>query len=147
MFRHILVVACVPIIFLQTFSSQGQLVKVNGFDISVRTSGMNYRKPGEPVLIFENGWGMDQGNWRKVSDALSPSIPLILYDRAGIGVSEDNLKFPNLVNRAEDLKNLLVYLDVPPPYILKGHSVTQSTCCIFCWGKISGSSRKANQRL
>ena len=103
--------------------SQKQLIKVNGFDTNIYTMGLSDREPEEPVLVFENGWGMDLNNWKGIAEGLSASAPLILYDRAGIGASDENDRFPNLKNRAEHLKNLLISLNVPPPYILVGHSL------------------------
>lgn len=103
--------------------SQKQLIQVNGFNMNVLTSGLNERKSGAPVLIFENGWGMDLNNWDTLIQELSKSAPLVLYDRAGIGESDRNDRYPNLKNRAQDLKQLLTILNIPPPYVLVGHSL------------------------
>lgn len=55
--------------------SQKQLIKVNGFDTNVYTIGLSNREPEEPVLVFENGWGMDLNNWKGIAEGLSVSMP------------------------------------------------------------------------
>ena len=102
---------------------QKRLINVNGFNVNIYTSGLDNRRSDEPVLIFENGWGMDLNNWKRISAGLSAAAPFVLYDRAGIGESDDNNRFPNLKNRAGDLKALLKALNIPPPYLLIGHSL------------------------
>lgn len=102
---------------------QKRLINVNGFNVNIYTGGLDNRRPDGPVLIFENGWGMDLNNWKRISAGLSAAAPFVLYDRSGIGESDDNNRFPNLKNRAGDLKALLKALNIPPPYLLIGHSL------------------------
>lgn len=42
--------------------SQEKMVNVNGINYHVLTKSLEQRKPGQPVLVFENGMGMGLGN-------------------------------------------------------------------------------------
>ncbi|MFN7115412.1 MAG: alpha/beta fold hydrolase [Saprospiraceae bacterium] len=98
-------------------------VNVNGFNYNVYVKNIENRKSNAPVLIFENGWGMDLKTWNTVINALEKVAPVVCYDRAGVGASDDDHKMPTLKNVAADLQTLLKTLNIPPPYIMIGHSL------------------------
>ncbi len=114
------------ILFLLTAQicfAQEKLVKVNGISYNVFAKGIENRKPGSPVMIFENGMGVGLDNWDTVIDKLSEIAPVIAYDRAGVGKSDKVYDMPTVKRVAETLKTLLINLKIAPPYILIGHSM------------------------
>lgn len=102
--------------------SQEQKVKVNGIDFNVYLKGIENRMKNTPVIVFENGLGVDLGNWNKVINQISEFAPVVAYDRTGIGKTEKVYKLPTIQFVNENLHTLLETLKIPPPYILVGHS-------------------------
>lgn len=103
--------------------SQEKMVNVNGINYHVSTRSLEQRKPGQPVLVFENGMGMGLGNWNTVSDSLAINAPVFLYDRQGVEKSEKVFELPTAQKIAANLKLLLTELKIEPPYVLVGHSM------------------------
>jgi pimeloyl-ACP methyl ester carboxylesterase len=109
---------------LSIFSyGQEKLVNVNGHNYQVLLKGFENRKENMPVIVFENGMGVDLGSWNKVIDQIAAFAPVIAYDRAGIGASDKDFIMPTIHKVAENLHDILKKLNVPPPYILVGHSL------------------------
>lgn len=102
--------------------AQEKLVKANGIHFNVYTKGMESRVPGTPVIVFENGMGSRLDNWDKVIGQISGFAPVLAYDRAGIGKSEKVYQMPGIKFVNENLRAILKTLNIPPPYILVGHS-------------------------
>lgn len=111
------------LLIAQTGFAQEKLVKVNGVSYNVFVKGIENRKPGSPVMIFENGMGVGLDNWDTVTDKLSEIAPVIAYDRAGVGKSDKVYEMPTVKRVTETLKTLLINLKISPPYILVGHSM------------------------
>lgn len=103
--------------------SQEKIVNVNGINYNVLARSLQQRKPGQPVLVFENGMGMGLGNWNTVSDSLVSSAPVFLYDRQGVEKSDKVFQLPTPQKIAANLKLLLTELKIEPPYVLVGHSM------------------------
>lgn len=103
--------------------AQEKLVKANGHNFNVYLKGFENRKPNTPAIIFENGMGVDLGNWNTVIEQISKFSPVLAYDRASVGKSEKVFQMPTVKVVAENLKAILHTLDIPPPYILVGHSM------------------------
>ncbi|WAC15377.1 alpha/beta fold hydrolase [Dyadobacter pollutisoli] len=103
--------------------SQEKMVNVNGIDHHLLTKGFEKRKPGSPVLIFENGMGMGSGNWNTVFDELSKVAPVVAYDRQNIEKSGKIYQLPTPRRVADNLKGILGELKIAPPYVLVGHSM------------------------
>jgi pimeloyl-ACP methyl ester carboxylesterase len=84
-----------------------------------------------PILVFEAGLGNDLSTWRKVAPAVSTFARVVLYDHAGLGSSLP-LRHPDVPiiagDAAASLHGLLLTADLPPPYILVGHSLAGFTC-------------------
>ncbi|HLO45354.1 MAG TPA: alpha/beta hydrolase [Leadbetterella sp.] len=102
---------------------QEKLVEVNGTKFNVYLKGIENRKPNTPVIIFENGMGVNLESWSKVIEPISNFAPVFAYDRAGIGQSDKVYKMPTVKVVAENLHNILKTLKITPPYILVGHSL------------------------
>ena len=63
-----------------------------GKKMTYRSVGLENRKPGEPVLIFESGLGTPGDNCQGLFGTLSKTTAGIAYDRSGIGGSEADLQ-------------------------------------------------------
>ncbi|MCF0049348.1 alpha/beta hydrolase [Dyadobacter sp. LJ53] len=103
--------------------SQEKMVNVNGMHYHVLTRSLEQRKPGQPVLVFENGMGMGLGNWNTITDSLASNVPVFLYDRQGVEKSDKVFQLPTPQKIAANLRLLLKELKIEPPYILVGHSM------------------------
>jgi len=102
---------------------QPRYITFDNSKIWVNTIGVENREAGQPVIVFENGHGVPMGNWDKVLPGASNLAPVVTYDRPGIGQSEAVDEMPTLKNVADRLVTILEQLDLPPPYLLVGHSL------------------------
>lgn len=78
---------------------------------------------GAPVIVFENGLGGTLDWWSKVwPDAVQDSTALA-YNRAGYGHSEATGAARDGTQVVEELRALLKARQLPPPFLLVGHSL------------------------
>jgi pimeloyl-ACP methyl ester carboxylesterase len=103
--------------------SQNRYLTVDETKIWINTIGIESRREGQPLVVFESGMGTPMGNWDRVLDGVSKLAPLVTYDRPGIGESEPDNELPTIKNVSDKLIRLLHALNMPPPYILVGHSL------------------------
>ena len=110
---------------LTPFLSSGQtrFITIDGTKIQIQTKGLESRKPGQPVVVFESGLGTPLGNWDTIFDEVARQAPVVAYDRPGIGDSPPNEEMPTLQNVTNRLRKILQSLELPPPYLLVGHSL------------------------
>ncbi len=110
---------------LTPFLSGGQtrFITIDGTKIQIQTKGIESRKPGQPVVVFESGLGTPLGNWDTIFDEVARQAPGVAYDRPGIGDSPPNEEMPTLQNVTNRLRKILQSLKLPPPYLLVGHSL------------------------
>ncbi len=93
------------------------------------TPPLEYRVHRHPqpraTVVFENGLGLTLDTWQAVLPALSGCCQWLVYNRAGIGRSAPPQADAAGQERStdEDLQLLLQKLDLPPPYVLVGHSL------------------------
>ena len=79
-----------------------------------------------PVVVFESGLGADSSAWHAVTGPISAFAQVVLYDRAGLGMSTPFTApgRPITARRVADaLDRLLARADLHPPFILVGHSL------------------------
>lgn len=88
----------------------------------VASAGLDARSIGQPVFILLNGAGGTLDDWRPIFDKLSARGPVIAYDRRGLGGSEGDTVPQTFARVNGSLHQLLAVMNVPPPYILVGHS-------------------------
>ncbi|SDF56441.1 alpha/beta hydrolase [Cellulophaga baltica] len=98
-----------------------KLVVVDGKKITYKTINLENRKDGSPILVFESGLG--GGTFDPILTFLPSNISSIQYARNGIGQSELDLEITSDSQVAERLHNLLLTLNIKPPYLLVGHSI------------------------
>jgi pimeloyl-ACP methyl ester carboxylesterase len=95
-------------------------VEVDGHKLNVRLSGP--ANPGAPTVVFESGLGAPIHTWSSVPSAIAATTRTVAYERAGIGTSEPGPEPRSIKQIVAELHALLAKLDVPPPYVLVGHS-------------------------
>ena len=116
-------IALLLLLIVYNALSQDTPVNINGKNFAVFTKGLEKRKQNAPVIIFENGMGMGIGNWNTVIDQLAEMAPVLAYDRAGVEKSDKTYEMPTPQRTAGNLKAILNKLNIPPPYIIVGHSM------------------------
>jgi pimeloyl-ACP methyl ester carboxylesterase len=97
-------------------------VDVDGIAIRVRTVGLEMRRPGGPVIVFEGGASAPLETWDSVLPAVARFAPVLAYDRAGTGASTWDGLPPTPERVSSRLRRLLSRLEVSPPYVMVGHS-------------------------
>lgn len=81
------------------------------------------RHAGSAAVVFESGLGEDATTWSKVVPAIAKMATTVTYDRPGLGTSAATTRKRDATTMAADLHEILRALDVPPPYLLVGHSL------------------------
>ena len=95
-----------------------EVVDMGGYQISLRDRGQ-----GTPTVIIEGGVDVEKGAYHDLQLRLAQYTRVISYDRAGVGESTASGAPRTLPNFTRELEALLEKLQVPPPYILVGHSL------------------------
>lgn len=103
--------------------SQKRFINIDDAKIWVNTIGIENRKEGQPVVVFESGHGTPMGHWDRILDGVSELAPIVTYDRPGVGRSEPDTEMPTVKNVADKLLKVLDHLEIEPPYLLVGHSL------------------------
>ena len=119
--RFALIVVTI-LISLNSFS-QKRFITIDSTKIWINTIGIENRKEGQPVIVFESGHGTPMGHWDRILNGVSELAPLVTYDRPGIGKSEPDNEMPTIKNVSDKLIKILNYLELEPPYVLVGHSL------------------------
>lgn len=96
----------------------GKLVNVDGLTMHINCTG-----DGSPAVILDSGLGDSYVSWRKVQPEISKLTRVCSYDRAGLGYSNSTSEPRTSKVIAEQLHALLQAAQIPPPYILVGHSM------------------------
>jgi pimeloyl-ACP methyl ester carboxylesterase len=117
------IIFLVTILICINLSAQKRFITIDSTKICINTIGIENRKKGQPVVVFESGLGTPMDNWDRVLDRVSEMAPVITYDRPGIGESESDKEMPTIKNVSDKLLRILKHLGIAPPYILVGHSL------------------------
>ncbi|MCH7565186.1 MAG: alpha/beta fold hydrolase [Gemmatimonadetes bacterium] len=99
-----------------------RLVDVFGTPTRVLTLGLENRNSGDPVIFLQSGAGTALEGWGDWPVALSELAPVVGYDRPGLGESPFDGFDPSPQRVATHARELLDVLQIPPPYLLVGHS-------------------------
>lgn len=78
---------------------------------------------GQYTLVLEAGLGENLQTWSKIEDSLTQLGKVFMYDRAGLGYSDESNQPRTSSQIAKELKELLDKANVPGPYLLIGHSI------------------------
>jgi pimeloyl-ACP methyl ester carboxylesterase len=101
-------------------------IDIGGYGLWIQCFGQ-----GTPAVIVEAGMGdpaiNTNSSWKVVTSAIAQTTQICLYNRAGVSPS-DGVPVQDQYTRTsqdmvKDLQTLLVNANVPPPYILVGHSI------------------------
>ena len=79
------------------------------------------RGAGEATVVFESGLGFSRSTWGLVAPVIGDCTRTVVYDRAGLGRSDDDDEARDLERLTDDLDALLTGLG-PGPFLLVGHS-------------------------
>lgn len=90
--------------------------------IRVQTAGLDGREPGQVVVVFESGGGQNLYSWGSLLSEVAEFAPVLGYERPGVGLSEWDGLAPSPQHSNAVLHRLLQAMEVPPPYVLVGHS-------------------------
>ena len=101
----------------ETDAPPGTFVGVGLHRLHIHCTGQ-----GAPAVVFESGLGGTSLDWAKVQPEVSTFTRACSYDRAGYGWSESGPEPRHAARIAKELDKLLVHGNVPPPYVLVGHS-------------------------
>lgn len=78
---------------------------------------------GSPVVVFENGLGGTLDWWSGVWPEAALETTSLAYNRAGYGKSDASAEAREGTHIVDELRTLLKSRNLPPPYILVGHSL------------------------
>jgi len=98
----------------------GELVDIGGRRLHMVRIGA-----GSLAVVIEPCLAGTAAEWAYVQRDLADTTTVITYDRAGLGWSDPAPRWRRRTAAflADDLHRLLVAADVPPPYLLVGHSM------------------------
>lgn len=77
---------------------------------------------GNPTIILEAGWGDDMTEWKSSLHRFEQFSQVFTYNRAGFKGSDSQNEQRDAQTIALELRELLKEANIPPPYILVGHS-------------------------
>jgi pimeloyl-ACP methyl ester carboxylesterase len=80
------------------------------------------RVPGTPIIIFIPGVTCSITEWVVVRRLLQPRFRTLLYERSGMGASDESLQPPTASDMALELDTLLKAMRIAPPYVIVCHS-------------------------
>ncbi len=99
-------------------SAPGKLYDIGGYSLQLQTLGS-----GSPTVVFEAGSGDFSLTWALVAPIVAHTNRVCVYDRAGLGWSDPS-PYPRLATiEVAELHALLAKAQIPPPYIMVGHSM------------------------
>ncbi|KAL2012021.1 hypothetical protein VTN00DRAFT_4739 [Thermoascus crustaceus] len=111
-------------------STRSSLVSIGTHRLYASISGPP-RKDNDPLVVIIPGAGESSSSYPAVQRLVASFARILLYDRSGLGRSEDhppksnnnpNQPTATAVTAAEELHALLTTLRLAPPYILIAHS-------------------------
>lgn len=119
----VIMLCLLPVSILQASNPTSGSVEVKGKKMGFLSVGMDTRKAGEPVFIFECGLGSGAGSYMPLFSVLSTNIHGLAYDRNGLGRSDIDTALVSDADVVGRLHDLLTELQIDPPYIMVGHSI------------------------
>lgn len=95
-----------------------ETVPLDGYDLSIMSCGSK-----KPTVIFEAGLNIHKGSYYDLQRRIFRHAKVITYEHAGIGESTRSNNPRTLPYYVQELKALMAYKELEPPYILIGHSL------------------------
>lgn len=109
-----------------SYPPPGRLVDIGGRRLHL----MATEGTGPPVIIIP-ALGGPALEWVPIQRALGPEIPVVLYDRGGLGWSDPAPGPRSGGALADELHALLTAAGILPPYVLAGHSIGGLVALIY----------------
>lgn len=114
-----LAVGTMPVRAQDDDSFTSGMVDIGGFSLYMKCQG-----EGSPTVVMVGGLGQTHQTWRSVQLKIARLTRVCVYDRAGLGRSDDSSRTPRtLMMAADELHDLLQTAAVGGPYVLAGHSL------------------------
>src|SRR5438045_7029728 len=102
---------------MSRYPPPGRMIDIGGRRLHVYEAGQ-----GSPTVLLEAGIAATSLSWRPVQNEVARFTRIASYDRAGLGWSDSASKPLTLSGLVNDLQALLKVAQLPPPYVLVGHS-------------------------
>jgi pimeloyl-ACP methyl ester carboxylesterase len=99
------------------FARPHQLIDIGGRRLNIYCSGT-----GSPTVIFEAYSGGSGWAWATVQPEIARKTRACVYDRAGLGFSDQSPRPGISENAVDDLHKLLAGAGIKPPYVMVGNS-------------------------
>lgn len=99
------------------FPPMGRIVNTRAVRLHLNEVGT-----GAPAVVLESGIGASSISWVPVQSKAAEFTRVVSYDRAGLGWSGPCAAPRTVEQMAAELAGLLAAAELPPPYILAGHS-------------------------
>ena len=99
-----------------------RMIELDDRAVRVQAIGLQDRRPGAPVIVFEAGASNSLEIWGGIVPQVASMAPVVAYDRAGLGRSEWDGTNPTPRNVADRLRRVLQQIGAGPPYVLVGFS-------------------------
>lgn len=108
------------------FPPPGRFVQLDTHRLHLQAMG-----EGGPTIILESGLMSSVLTWERIQPILSKSARVVSYDRAGMGWSDPGPEPRDAAKIVSELRDLLRRAEIPPPYVLVGHSFGGLTMPLF----------------
>jgi pimeloyl-ACP methyl ester carboxylesterase len=119
-----------------THPAPGKFVTLEGRQVHYRLHG-----EGTMTFVLEPGLGDYSGDWGEMEEALGKIARVFVYDRAGLGWSDESSRPRTAEQITTELHEVLERARIPKPYLLVGHSFggwTQTLYAIRYPGDVAG---------
>ncbi|GAA4278374.1 hypothetical protein GCM10022259_30990 [Aquimarina mytili] len=100
------------------FQPSGQFIDISGNRIHY-----NFFGEGKYTFVLETGLGENINTWSAIQDSLAQMGKVFMYDRSGLGFSEEGQNPRTTDQIAVELNSVLSKANIPSPYIMIGHSI------------------------
>lgn len=101
-----------------TATPEIRFVDVGGFKLRMKIAGA-----GTPTVVLDSGYGDRIESWDDIFGDAARFSRVVAYDRAGLGKSDPGPEPRTFTKIATELHTLLQRANIPPPYVLVGHSM------------------------
>ena len=106
-------------------------VTVEASEAGIKTFEYAIKSAGRPTVVMINGAGGPIEGWMKLWPLLGESFTVVAYNRLGVDKSSVPTSPQHAFAMAEDLKKLLLTLDLQPPFLLVAHSLGGFVAHVF----------------
>jgi len=110
------------------FLPPGKVIQIDGKNWHYQFMG-----EGRPTVIVDSGSGGTHLDWQLVQPEVAKFTRILTYDRAGYGWSDLSSKPRTAEQVVGELRQLLREVEIEPPYVLVGMSLSGLFCRLFAY--------------